>query len=301
MDFCNKISKISFEQFNKLPKTGKPNKNECTILSTIIQEIPDLNKFEVVALGTGTKCIGQNKMSLKGDILNDSHAEIICRRSFLLYIYSEIKGCLNKKESIFNVNDSKFEFNNKVNFHFFTTHIPCGDASIFPKNQDNFGNPLKIEENEDVPTKKRKLDIYRTGAKCLKNSKEQDLHLQGDLYHKIGLIRTKPGRGDPTLSISCSDKILKWCYIGIQGALLSILLKNPIYLSTITLSGNIPFNKESLNRAFNARFHTEFNHCNHYFKHNLIIYQSNEEFEFKKCDEKNQLCPSSISWNKFMM
>lgn len=31
-----------------------------------------------------------------------------------------------------------------------------------------------------------------------------------------GVLRRKPGRGDATLSMSCSDKLAKWCCIGVQ-------------------------------------------------------------------------------------
>ena len=31
-----------------------------------------------------------------------------------------------------------------------------------------------------------------------------------------GVLRRKPGRGDATLSMSCSDKLAKWCCLGIQ-------------------------------------------------------------------------------------
>ena len=51
-----------------------------------------------------------------------------------------------------------------------------------------------------------------------------------------GVLRTKPGRGDPTLSMSCSDKIAKWLVLGLQGALLSVFLKEPIYLDAIVVA-----------------------------------------------------------------
>ena len=56
-------------------------------------------------------------------------------------------------------------------------------------------------------------DIYRTGAKCVPCGL-QDTHDVGSGYHIVGVLRTKPGRGDPTLSMSCSDKIMKWCVLG---------------------------------------------------------------------------------------
>lgn len=114
-----------------------------------------------------------------------------------------------------------------VNFHLFCSHTPCGDASIFLKDCRGNGNKQCVkrsaaDDNEEVGPylKKHKVegdnDVYRTGAKCLNEETKRDLHLPGTAYHVVGAVRTKPGRGDRTLSVSCSDKLLRWHSCGIQ-------------------------------------------------------------------------------------
>ncbi|KAI3701060.1 hypothetical protein L2E82_45703 [Cichorium intybus] len=55
---------------------------------------------------------------------------------------------------------------------------------------------------------------------------ESSMRNNGDCSHVIGTVQRKPGRGDATLSVSCSDKISR--------TLLSHILQ-PVYISSITV------------------------------------------------------------------
>ncbi len=182
--------------------------------------------------------------------------QILARRGFLRYLYEEIRILEDTGESVtlMSCGEQKYKLRKSVTFHLFSSHVPCGDASIFPNISENASSSSDQSENScgnvelneyDTAPKKPKLfdgtgvkgDINRTGAKCLPDEKNADRKLPGADYHVVRVVRTKPGRGDPTSSVSCSDKILRWNCVGIQGALLS-LLSEPIYLSSIVIGSH---------------------------------------------------------------
>lgn len=94
-------------------------------------------------------------------------------------------------------------------------------------------------------------DIHRTGAKCVPGAEPDPLHAGGG-YHQTGVLRVKPGRGEPTLSLSCSDKLARWGVLGFQGALLSHYLEEALYFTSVVV-GKCPYSQEVMHRALVAR------------------------------------------------
>lgn len=252
---ADRIATISLSKFRNLPKTGKPNPGaEWTVLSCILQHQSSNDRLDVVAMGTGTKCLSGDALSISGDRLNDSHAEVVARRAFLRYLLDQMHEAICDKSqsaSVFEYKECSQNFRLKygISFHFFTTHPPCGDGSIFEEVTPDINVPKRakldnISSNNIVDNgiALTKVDGF-TGGKLL-NLGSEDLD---KMAQHIGAVRTKPGRGTRTMSVSCSDKLSRWSFVGIQGAMLMTLLDEPIYLESISISGGC--NVESIERA----------------------------------------------------
>lgn len=95
-------------------------------------------------------------------------------------------------------------------------------------------------------------DVYRTGAKCVPGAPPDPL-TPGEGYHRTGVLRVKPGRGEPTLSLSCSDKLARWGVMGFQGALLSHYLQEALYFTSVVV-GKCPYSQEAMHRAVVTRW-----------------------------------------------
>ncbi|XP_077424737.1 tRNA-specific adenosine deaminase 1 isoform X4 [Vanacampus margaritifer] len=406
---ADEIAKLCYERFNELPRRGKPEPGrEWTSLAAVVKITrcakSDRVEKEIVSLGTGTKCIGQNAMSPKGDVLNDSHAEVIARRGCLRYLTQELHRAVSGRgSSVFcqTVHQGKWRLQPGISFLFFTSHTPCGDASIIPMNgmqlqacpvislkndKETVGGSLKrkaeapilwqnsklssLEENslketnlENIdelkqtfslpssspthndepsqsPSAKTHLgtishastsaelifktsassnvspiicaglnsqvhDVFRTGAKSVLGGQADPLH-PGMGYHSMGLLRVKPGRGESTLSLSCSDKMARWGVLGFQGALLSHYLQEALYFSAVVV-GMCPFSHEAMQRALITR-------CSHvsdlpagFSVSQPVFLQSKLEFPFSRAQTELQHkagqgcitpCGAAVSWCK---
>ncbi|XP_035138436.2 tRNA-specific adenosine deaminase 1 isoform X3 [Callithrix jacchus] len=167
---------------------------------------------------------------------------------------------------------------------------------------------LTVEELAAVtriaPGSAKVIDIYRTGAKCVPGE-AGDSGKPGAAFHQVGLLRVKPGRGDRTCSMSCSDKMARWNVLGCQGALLMHFLEEPIYLSAVVI-GKCPYSQEAMQRALIGRCQNLSALPRGFGVQELKILQSDLLFEQSRCavqakraDSPGRLvpCGAAISWS----
>lgn len=277
------VAGAALDCFAALPRTGKPQAHEHTVLAAIVLSTPTPHcppTLCVAALATGTKCLGASARDPGGAALNDCHAEVLARRAFLLFLHAHARdlgsqGAVDPlcrdEEGGGGCGAPRLRLRPGVGVHLYVSQPPCGDACVHDadgreaahgsaggtlgeaRSQENAasasddrevlgktGCTLNDKHKQDDPSPTRTLP--RTGAKLLGlESQEQALgaapatipepHTRAQAS---GHLRRKPGRGEGTLSMSCSDKLARWRLLGLQGGLWSRLLAAPLALDSVT-------------------------------------------------------------------
>ena len=95
----SEIARLSEEEYSRLTSTTPNAAKLKKVLATVVMK--KNNELSLVALGTGTKCIRGCHLSQHGDAVNDCHAEVVARRAFVKYLYTQLRHCVEERESIF--------------------------------------------------------------------------------------------------------------------------------------------------------------------------------------------------------
>lgn len=182
---------------------------------------PKKTRHKVVALGTGTKSIAGDKYSLEGTVVHDCHAEIVARKSLIRWLYEQISNAGESHSFAVKAGEGSNTPYTLRPFELwlYCSQAPCGDAAVFSRSDPQ---PIQIP--------------------CFTTKSH-------------GIFRTKPEAGHPGMPASaneveqsfdgwqlgnrsychtCSDKIAKWCVVGVQGALLAQLIP-PLFTTGIII------------------------------------------------------------------
>ena len=229
----NKIERMVEEKYIKVSGVRGNAEAIRNVLSAIVleREAGERSTMEVVALGTGTKCITSEMLGGvdPGKTVNDCHAEVIVKRAFQRYLYQQLKICFEQPErnSIFRyeLSSRKYVLKTGISFHMYISTGPCGDATECIGESD--------QEEDDHGARKN-----RGKARCKKERGEGSVLAEN--YTDSDLL----------LIMSCSDKMASWNITGVQGALLSIFIK-PIFLKSIIVGND--YNYTHMARAMYIR------------------------------------------------
>ena len=267
------IAKVALDHYHhNLPNKGKPRENnEWTVYAAIVATLrnsddnDDENTAVVISSATGTKCTAV-KSETSQWILHDSHAEVLARRGLVRVLWHEIVNrstqhrtaksttpyrTLHLLETI--PNSDKYQLRPGIKLHLYVSDSPCGDASIYPLKSDASTSAIETQPNN----KTNNGGLQFTGAKvivsdatqisvqdcgvqsCLDGScvAREQVQLLGRLRSKSGRSNLKPERRSE--SMSCSDKIVRWSVLGLQGSALLHHLQEPIRLSSVIVSRDI--------------------------------------------------------------
>lgn len=107
-----------------------PPHSQFTILAAFYLTHPELGS-KIVSVGTGTKCIPAAKLSDRGELVHDSHAEVVARRGAVRWLLEEVhriaSGTQEGSDWLVRVSHgaTRFRLRDGAKLHLYVSTLPC--------------------------------------------------------------------------------------------------------------------------------------------------------------------------------
>ena len=311
--FADRAARIVLEKYKSSCPLHLQTSYQQTVLAGFLIEDLTQETLTCVALGVGTKYLSHSVIETDPESkrIRDSHAEILAKRSLQHYLYTQIEDTLSKsksksksnpntkQETIFTphplfpnvpIGEHPFVLLDTIRLHFYSSSVPCGNASI-----KRWAHPKRPPYHDLPPTKypiisHPSFHIMQPeqGQVALLVKKEQGIGgtheelLQTHHPHIIP-VGTAPIHCGLGTTMTCSDKICIWNAVGVQGCLLSCLIK-PMYMHTCTIGRK--FSLKTCQRAMCCRISGFKSDDEMYFVHHPSMLQSSIKFDSSMVRDK---------------
>ncbi|CAD8073655.1 unnamed protein product [Paramecium sonneborni] len=224
-NYLSVLKQITHEKYQQLIQKENVNQNAVLASISLVQNEQDII---LCSLGTGSKAVGLNHMNEQNHCLHSCHAEVIAKRGFQLWLY-EIFSNPDEIDRYFEKQEKKYQLKKEYKVCFYVTQPPCGQAQLFPESQIyglSAARPFSEfqKETENIPN---------CDPKRLRSTPANS---------KTPIQQKNP-------SFCCTDKLMIWNVVGIQGALLNKYI-NPIYIDNLIIEFREKF---SLKQVFDVR------------------------------------------------
>ncbi|XP_075000206.1 double-stranded RNA-specific editase B2 [Calonectris borealis] len=225
-DFADSVYQMVAQKFQELTDNfTSMHARHKTLAGIVMTKGLDIRQAQVIVLSSGTKCINGEYINDQGLAVNDCHAEIVARRAFVHFLYSQLELHLSKRRedwerSIFvRLKEGGYRLRENILFHLYVSTSPCGDARL--------NSPYEI--TTDLNSSKHIVRKYRGHLRTKIESGEGTIPVR---CHNAAQTWDGVLLGEQLITMSCTDKIARWNILGLQGALLSSFIE-PMYLHSI--------------------------------------------------------------------
>ncbi|XP_063836834.1 double-stranded RNA-specific editase Adar-like isoform X3 [Ostrinia nubilalis] len=223
------VGKLVNEKFNEVMKGDLVHSKRKVLAGIVITINNRTEDARVIAVTTGTKCVSGEHMSVRGRVLNDCHAEVTARRCLQRHLYAQLLMYASAEDpkatialsDLEPVPGGGYQMKPDRQIHLYVSTAPCGDGRIFSPHEQPQPEPDRHPNRLARGQLRTKIESGE-GTIPVKNC--------------TNVVQTWDGvmQGERLLTMSCSDKVARWCVVGLQGALLSRCIR-PVHLHSLVL------------------------------------------------------------------